>query len=168
MRRRLVAYFDRKNCTSPDDLADETLNRVANKLEELGAITGATPAQYCYITARFVFLESLRNPVRSDASLEEMSPAEADAVLGTSAYRANDAENKEHISVCLENCLGKLTAADRELILEYYRGEQRTKIENRRNLAAALKVTINALTIRASRIRSKVELCVRECSAQPG
>lgn len=26
MRRRLVAYFDRKNCSSPDELADETLN----------------------------------------------------------------------------------------------------------------------------------------------
>ncbi|MCA1849645.1 MAG: hypothetical protein LC672_00990, partial [Acidobacteria bacterium] len=29
MRRRLVAYFDRKNCPAPDELADETLNRVA-------------------------------------------------------------------------------------------------------------------------------------------
>ena len=34
MRRRLVAYFDRKNCPAPDELADETLNRVARRLEE--------------------------------------------------------------------------------------------------------------------------------------
>jgi len=40
MRRRLVAYFDRKNCVAPDDLADETLNRVARRLEEEGIITG--------------------------------------------------------------------------------------------------------------------------------
>jgi len=39
MRRRLVSYFDRRNCASPDELADETLNRVARKLEELGRIT---------------------------------------------------------------------------------------------------------------------------------
>src|SRR5215470_5993912 len=31
MRRRLVTYFDRKNCLAPDDLADETLNRVMSR-----------------------------------------------------------------------------------------------------------------------------------------
>jgi len=38
MRRRLVLYFNRKNCKTPDDMADETLNRVARKLEEKGQI----------------------------------------------------------------------------------------------------------------------------------
>lgn len=60
IRRRLVSFFDRKNCLSPDDLVDETLNRVARRLKEEGAITSATPAQYFYIVARFVFLEYLR------------------------------------------------------------------------------------------------------------
>jgi DNA-directed RNA polymerase specialized sigma24 family protein len=164
MRRRLVSYFDRKNCVSPDELADETLNRVAQRLEELGSITGTAPAQYCYVTARFVFLEYLRNPTRAGASLEEMSPAQADSALSTSTQSDNEAENKEHLSTCLDECLGKLASADRELILEYYRGEQRTKIENRRSLATGLRLTVNALTIRASRIRNKLELCVRECS----
>lgn len=36
MHHRLAAYFDRKNCSSPADLADETLNRVARLLEEEG------------------------------------------------------------------------------------------------------------------------------------
>jgi len=38
MRERLVLYFDRKNCFAPDELADETLNRVARRLEEERAI----------------------------------------------------------------------------------------------------------------------------------
>src|ERR1700716_3386276 len=38
MRRRLIAYFDRKNCSPPDELTDETLNRVARRLEEEGHI----------------------------------------------------------------------------------------------------------------------------------
>jgi hypothetical protein len=54
MRRRLVQYFDRKNCLRPDELADETLNRVARRLEEKGGITDTPPARYCYILARFV------------------------------------------------------------------------------------------------------------------
>src|SRR5512138_849956 len=60
MRRRLVAYFERKNCPYPDELADETLNRVARRIEEEGTIEGDAPARYCYITARFVFMEHLR------------------------------------------------------------------------------------------------------------
>src|SRR5687768_6794611 len=60
IRLRLVQYFDRKNCASPDELADETLNRVARRLEEEGSIVSDAPAHYCYIIARYVFLESLR------------------------------------------------------------------------------------------------------------
>ena len=60
IRRRLVLYFDRKNCLTPDELADETLNRVARRIEEEGGISTDTPAHYCYIVARFVLLEDLR------------------------------------------------------------------------------------------------------------
>jgi hypothetical protein len=65
MRRRLVDYFDRKNCPPPDELADETLNRVVRRLEEEGAITDTPPARYCYIVAEFVFLEYLRRAERA-------------------------------------------------------------------------------------------------------
>src|SRR5262245_44442773 len=54
IRRRLVSYFDRKNGQAPDELADETLNRVARRLEEEGEIITDVPAHYCYIVARFV------------------------------------------------------------------------------------------------------------------
>ena len=64
MRRRLFSYFDRKGCRSPDDLADETLDRVARRLQEEGVIESPTPARYCYIVARFVFLEYSRKPHR--------------------------------------------------------------------------------------------------------
>src|SRR6202021_4073757 len=60
MARRVVCYFGHKQCVAADDLADETLNRVVRRLEEEGTITDATPAHYCYIVAKFVFLEHLR------------------------------------------------------------------------------------------------------------
>ncbi len=60
IRRRLRDYFARKNCRPADDLADETLTRVARRLEEEGITLTETPARYCYIVARFVFLEHLR------------------------------------------------------------------------------------------------------------
>jgi len=56
-----------------------------------------------------------------------------------------------------------LEAEDRELIVGYYHGEQRAKINNRRAMAAKLGVSMNALSIRACRIRDKLEACVRKC-----
>src|SRR5207249_6210481 len=71
IREKLVTYFDRKNCLSPDDLADETLNRVARRLEEEGSITTETPAKYCYTVARFVFLEHLRSSETKNVPIDE-------------------------------------------------------------------------------------------------
>jgi DNA-directed RNA polymerase specialized sigma24 family protein len=164
MRRRLVAYFDRKNCVAPDELADETLNRVARRLEEEGAITDTPPARYCYITAKYVFLENLRSGQRSETSIAELPPLAADSLLGVAPPESSESAGKERLFACLEDCLAKLASADRDLILEYYHGEQRAKIRCRRGLAASLNVTVNALSIRACRIRNKLELCVRKCS----
>lgn len=164
MRRRLVAYFDRKNCVSADDLADETLNRVARRLEEEGAYAGEAPARYCYITARFVFLEYLRSDRRSEKSFEELPSADVDAKTGLLSGEKGALLSKENLLDCLEECMAKLAPNDRDLIIEYYRGEQRAKIERRRTLAESLRLSLNALSIRACRIRNKLELCVRECS----
>lgn len=151
MRRRLVSYFARKRCSAAEDLADETLNRVARRLEEEGGITDTAPARYCYIVARFVFLESLRQP-RAE------SPR-ADAFI----QPAGDATDAPRTEDCLERCLQQLSAADRELILSYYAAEPGRKADQRRALAARLALTANALAIRACRIRDKLEACVNAC-----
>jgi hypothetical protein len=156
MRRRLVSYFRRKSCLSPDDLADETLNRIARRLQEEGAITDAPPARYCYIVARFVFLEYLREAGVQRAAARNLQ-ADLDA--------RSDGPSNQRLLECLDRCLQQLAEADRELILEYYRGERRDKIDVRRALAARLDLTANALNIRACRIRNKLETCVSRCSA---
>jgi DNA-directed RNA polymerase specialized sigma24 family protein len=157
IRRRLVAYFERKRCRSPHDLADETLNRVSRRLEEAGTIADAAPARYCYIIARYVFLEYLRSPERAQSSLS--ANAAPSAVVG------DHDEQTEHEQrfACLDRCLDGLTTADRELILEYYAGETRSRIDHRRALAARLRLSANALTIRACRIRDRLEACVTVC-----
>jgi DNA-directed RNA polymerase specialized sigma24 family protein len=167
MRRRLVHYFDRKNCLSPDDLADETLSRVTRRLGEEGGIVDTPPARYCYIVAKFVFLEHQRRPGRRLVSLD--SPSELGKVasrLGAPFEPDSGAEAKGKLLNCLEQCLQELKPDDRKLIFGYYRGEQGVKIENRRELAARLGLTMNALSIRACRIREKLEACVRTCSAE--
>ena len=162
MRQRLVAYFDRKNCLTPDDFADETLNRVARRLEEEGQIESETPAKYCYITAKFVFMESLRGADKKSVPLD-------DALKKSSSNQSSEDEGKnlkEKMLDCLEICTGKLEAANREMIVSYYYGEERVKIENRRALAEKLGISTNALTIRACRIRDKLEGCVGKCVSE--
>jgi DNA-directed RNA polymerase specialized sigma24 family protein len=163
MRRRLAAYFDRKNCPTPDELADETLNRVARRLEEEGVIEGDTPARYCYIVARFVFMEHLRE-MRKESMLSNRQRQQPHADRLLVASEENDEQMiKERRLNCLGQCLDGLESASREVILRYYVGKARVKIEHRRALAEELGVTMNALSIRACRIRDKLEACVREC-----
>ena len=162
MRRRLISYFDRKNCPTANDLADETLSRVAQKLDEKGAITGMSPAHYCYVVAKFVFLEYLRRPEQIQTNLEDMVSLPQ---LTDSSAPGIPSLAKERME-CLELCLSKLSSQDRDLILEYYQGEQRAKIERRAQLAARLGFSLNALSIRACRIRQRLELCVRRCCSQ--
>jgi DNA-directed RNA polymerase specialized sigma24 family protein len=153
IRRRLVLYFDRKNCLTPDELADETLNRVARRIEEEGAISTDTPAHYCYIVARFVLLEDLRTSPQKP--LDEHVVAFSD-----STEQKQEAERRLE---CLERCMQALDSDEHSLIINYYQGEQRSKIENRKAIALKLRVSINALSIRACRIRSKLENCMRKC-----
>jgi DNA-directed RNA polymerase specialized sigma24 family protein len=161
VRRRLRAYFDRKHCVCSDELVDETLNRVARKLEEKGAITEVSALHYCYIVAKFVFLEDMRRakPVQTDAT--ELLSSRSKSFRHTDAWETEADELSEKMLSCLEKCLSELAADDRELILEYYRGERRAKIERRSELAARLGLSINAVSIRACRIRNKLEACVK-------
>ncbi len=162
MRGRLVRYFDRRNCFPADDLADETLNRVARRLEEEGTISEGPPARYCYIVAKFVLLEHVRR-TRPQVSAEE-SDFNVTVSSVTRVPSSTVAETEQMLDH-LEHCLEKLVVGDRELILGYYRGELREKIKQRRELAERLGLTINALSIRACRIRDRLEECVRR-SAQ--
>jgi DNA-directed RNA polymerase specialized sigma24 family protein len=157
MRRRLVTYFERKRVCVPDELVDETFNRIARRIAEEGQLTGDPPARYCYITAKFVFLEYLRRPRPSALpNVELAAPAKVHV----------DDDRREHRLDCLDRCLTELSERDRELILEYYGGEQQVKIEHRHRLADRLGLSANALTIRACRIRARLEACVSSCCGQ--
>jgi DNA-directed RNA polymerase specialized sigma24 family protein len=141
-----------------DELADETLNRVARRLDEEGGnIETEIPAKYCYIVARFVFMEYLRTNEKEIAALDDIGRQ-------ANTMSPEDRDRKEKMLECLDRCSAKLEVSQRELIFGYYSGEQRVKIENRHSLAQTLGITVNALSIRACRIRDKLESCVKECA----
>ena len=158
MRRRLVAYFDRRNRPAPDMLADETFDRISRTLQESGRIRVSPPARYCYVVARFVQLEDIRRVERT-VPFEETRPVSQRYAPGAAAGD----ENTERALDCLTRCLAHLKPADRELIVEYYRDAKRERIDRRRALAARLGITMNALGIRTCRLRASLEACVGAC-----
>jgi DNA-directed RNA polymerase specialized sigma24 family protein len=166
MHRRLVTYFDRRGRPSPNELADETLNRIGKTLERDGVIETTPPARYCYVIARFVLLEDIRRE-RRHVPLEFEPRVSASGVLAQARPEPGEVfAAREHRLDCLECCLQKLTPEQRELIVEYYRDGRGQRIEQRRDMAKRLGITMNALGIRACRIRSTLEACVAACKKE--
>ena len=161
MRRRLVAYFDRRNRPGADELADETFNRVASTLEKTGLIATRPPARYCYVIAKYVLLEDIRRQNRHVPLDETWN---ADVARGAVRLGPDEAVIvREQRLDCLDRCLQELKPEQRDLIVEYYADVRRQKIERRRALAARLGVTMNGLGIRAWRIRESLMTCVEGC-----
>jgi len=165
MRRRLRDYFLRKNCRAAEELADETLTRVARRLEEEDITKDDTPARYCYIVARFVFLEHRREAQAHQMMVDSEGVSEPQSAGASTADAVEAADARERLLVCLEKCIQELDAPNQRIITSYYVGSEGVKIERRRELAESLGVTMNALAIRAYRIRVRLEGCVRRCVA---
>ena len=164
MHRRLVSYFDRRNRPSPDELADETLNRIARTLAEgrRHRDQAARPLLLCgreVRPARGYPARSAACPPRRTVPL----PAPAGTLDEAPTEPGEALAAQEQRLECLEGCLQKLTAEQRELIVEYYRDGRGQQIERRRDMAKRLGITMNALGIRACRIRSTLESCVEAC-----
>jgi len=146
IQRRLIKIFACRGCDRPEALADETINRVILKTAEIAETYVGDPALYFFGVARYVHHEYLREkPIpRYQPPVEEPSSTE---------------EEYE----CLEQCIENLPQRSRELFLEYYQEEKGTKKENRKSLAEKLGIPLNALRIRAFRIRMNLQACVLEC-----
>lgn len=149
IRRRLIKILRCRGCGEAEALADETIDRVAEKVAGLAAGYQGDPSYYFYGVAHKVFLESVRKGRAVQVALPPPPP--------------NDPADSEREHDCLERCLATLPQATREMILQYYGGEKGEKIRRRRELASGLGVAPNALRIRAHRVRASLYECVREC-----
>jgi hypothetical protein len=54
IRLRLIRIFACRGCYEPEDLADETINRVSKKLKEIESTFSGDPARYFYGVANKV------------------------------------------------------------------------------------------------------------------
>jgi DNA-directed RNA polymerase specialized sigma24 family protein len=149
IRRRLIKIFASRGCRWPEDLADETINRVIFKIGEISKGYCGDPGRYCGGVARHVFQEYARRYPPVPAVPETVPPA-----------------TRERELQCLEGCLDGIPENLRTIILRYYEGEKRARIRNRERLARDMSTEINALRIRVCRIRSVLKQCVSDCLAR--
>src|SRR5947209_5999383 len=155
LRRTLIKFFEWRGAPFPEDHTDEALNRVARKLAE--GIEIKNIGGYCYEVARLVCLEVRKG---NDSRRE---PLDTNTQNTTSADTAVLALERELRLSCLEDCLNRLPAESRALIVEYYQDEKRNRIARRKTLAEALGLRREALANRAQRLRDKLEQCVTNC-----
>lgn len=146
IRIKLIKFFSATSQSEAEALADETINRVARRLNEVKDQVYGERARYFYGVARKVQLEYQRR-----------KQPQAGPVF------ALDSDRIEVEYGCLEECIAKLSPENRELVLRYYGADGRERIEQRKLLAEKLGIAPNALRIRAFRIRAELEKCLKEC-----
>lgn len=151
IRIRLIKIFTCRSCIDAEGLADRTINRVSSRVADISSTYQGDPALYFYGVANKVFLEELRPLPTIPPSVFDDSPEDREAQLE-----------------CLDRCLKLLSTQNRTLVLRYYAQEKRAKVLNRKTLAEELGIALNALRIRAHRIRAGLQQCVLQClESQP-
>ena len=147
---RLTRYFDWNGGEDPQALADETLDRIGNRLEKSEAVE---PIQNISAFA----LGIARNLLRED--LRKRKRATETGTQWNSLSEGATTEEKEILDKALGHSLMQLPVERRKLIEAYYMYE-RDKALSHRKLATRYGISINALRTRALRVRQELEAAI--------
>ena len=153
IHRNLVRFFEWRGAATPDEYADETINRCARKLGEGEQIRDL--ASYSVGVARMLFLELARERAKQAVPLEE--------VPEPSVLPSEPSDSQDDRVACLRQCLAQLSPENRDLILSYYQDDKSEKIRQRKGLRRLFGIRSNTLRMRVLRIRQKLQLCVEGC-----
>lgn len=140
IRAILIKIFTYRGCPIAEDLADETINRVAERVDRIVDSYVGEPSRYFYGVANKVHLEYLNRPKIT------VPPV--------------DVKTQEEEFQSLDSCLQKLRAGDRQLVFDYYGKEKASKISERKAIAESLGISLNALRVRLFGIRSMLRRCM--------
>lgn len=162
IRRRIIKIYTNRGSRRAEEVFDETLARVCEKVTHVAPTYVGDPALYFYAVAKRVHSEFMRADAPLTA-LESSGP-------GSNAEDGSDEDSAwvETRHQCLEHCLARLAPEKRSLIVRFYEGDGHARIENRKKLAEELGIDARALSLRALRIRRELLECMRECLKDKG
>lgn len=158
IRRRLIKIFTGRGCHEAEELADETINRVIARVGDVASTYEGDPALYFYGVAQKVHREYLRKAQSQPLHLADGPPENS---RNTPVFNPTDDIEREY--ECLERCLERLPPNDRDLVLRYYEQDRQAKIDHRKLLATEFGITVNALRLRAHRVRHVLQECIEDC-----
>jgi DNA-directed RNA polymerase specialized sigma24 family protein len=156
IRSRLMRIFVCRGCVDAETLADEVMNRIAVRMDKV-VETYEGERIKCFLGfADNVYREYVRgDPPRSDTDpqvLPEPSPDDE-----------QESQTREEEEQCLTRCMGELKAAESDLFRRYFQEIEPAKIRIRKRLASELRLSANALRIKAHRIRKELRTCMELC-----
>lgn len=160
LRSRLMKFFEWNQCSFPEELADEVLDRVARKPQEQEI---RDVNEFVIGVARNVRLEAHKKTLRVSHIEDQAGGAESLADPRDHEQEMVAELDRQSNLACLRECLGNLRPADRELALAYYSAQEEKQKVHRQKLASAARISMIALRVRANRMRGKLEHCLRNC-----
>ena len=146
IRWRLIAILASRGCFAPEELADQTIDRVARRVADI---------QETYVGDKAIYFLGVMNNVHHEYLRRPPVPRLVE--------RNDHVETREETYLCLDDCLDKLAPHARSLIERYYSGSKRAKIDARKVLAGELGINATTLRLRALRIREKLQTCIEQC-----
>lgn len=149
IRRRLIWVLRSRGCLIPEELADEAIDRVINKIETVADGYHGDPALYFYSVSRNLLHEYYRRPQPEE--LSEFTP------------QPETAERESERNDCLAVCLQTLTDAQRQLFIGYHQTDQNNHIKQRKLLALSLNISEGNLRRKICRIKNTLQKCVLNC-----
>lgn len=155
LRGRLIFFFLRRLLPGPEDLADETIDRLVRRLTEGEEISSIEA--YSLGIARFVAQEQTTLIVR------EITPSKKfwENIWAPDLTKDDEALDHSLRLDAMEQCLALLPPPDIQLLRDYYLVEGGSKIEARRLLAERNAITSGALRKKIFSICSGLRDCIR-------
>jgi DNA-directed RNA polymerase specialized sigma24 family protein len=164
LRMKLFSYFQWNGAEMPEDLADQVIDRVLEQIANGTVIHNIN--SYTFTIAQHLLHEANKKRRKLNEVINEIyaNPLNEYSI---------EIGNEEELALlqksdCLHNCLGRLTSSEASLILRYYEYAGTAKITNRKKMAEEAGIPLNALRIRACRIRLKLLNCIRKCMDNSG
>ena len=158
IRRKLVRLFEWRGCSTPDEYADETINRCAKKIGEGEEIRDL--ATYSIGVARMLVREMGRERAKEARPLDE-APEPRSLPLEPEGDAGSRVE-------CLTALPGPALARKSRSHPQLLPGRKGEKIKNRKGLTQMFGIPSNTLRMRALRVRERLQLCAENCLQRAG
>jgi hypothetical protein len=186
IRNKLIIFFRSRGFSSVDvDLADKTIDRAARKLiknaentldnsneiKESAELNNKdlvndekSVSDSFFLSVAYFVLKEHQRTVKPTINVEDLTKITKPILLSPKNQEEKiiDEEELEMMLNCFNKCLNSFPIEKKLLLVEYFSVET-TKSDFRQFLADKLNININALRVKAHRLRVDLINCVENC-----